>query len=278
MKITVLIENTTKSSLVCEHGLSLFIEYKGKKLLLDAGSTESFYSNAKRLGIAPENADICVLSHGHYDHSGGFAAVLERNERLRIYAQSSAFGEYLSGKGGLHGIGIPESIQKYRDRFILVDGFAKLADGIFLVPHSTSGLESIGERTQLYKSCGGEISPDDFPHEQSLVFDTEKGLVIFNSCSHGGVKNIAEEAKASCPNRRIYAYIGGLHIKGTRDGADVCTLSDGELDELCGFIAAEGIKYIYTGHCTGTAGLEEMQKRLGADTVRAPTTGLCFKL
>lgn len=278
MKITVLIENTTQNKLVCEHGLSLFIEYKDKKILLDAGSTDNFYKNAQKLGIAPESADICVLSHGHYDHSGGFPEVLERNEKLRVYAQKTAFGNYMSGNGGLHGIGIPENVVRYKDRFIEADGFLQLSDGIYLVPHSSNGLESIGERTKLYKCCGEKLLPDDFSHEQSLVFDTEKGLVIFNSCSHGGVSNIVTEVKAACKNKGVYAYIGGLHIKGAKDGRDICTLSNGELDSLCGFIAAEGIKYVYTGHCTGAAGLEEMQKRLGSDTVHALTTGLCFEI
>lgn len=278
MKITVLIENTTENELVCEHGLSLFIEHNGRKILLDAGSTDNFYNNAEKLGIVPESADICVLSHGHYDHSGGFSAVLERNADLRVYAQKTAFGNYMSGNGGLHGIGIPENVLQYKDRFVAADGFLQLADGIFLVPHSTKGLESIGARTKLYKCCGEEIMPDDFSHEQSLVFDTEKGLVIFNSCSHGGVSNIVPEVKAVCGNKSVYAYIGGLHIKGTKDGQDICTLSDSEFDSLCGFISAEGIKYVYTGHCTGSEGLKKMQERLGTDVVHALTTGLCFEI
>lgn len=278
MKVTVLIENTANNGLVSEHGLSLFIEYNGQKILLDAGQSESFFDNAKALGISPEFADICVLSHGHYDHSGGFSAVLERSDKLRIYAQETAFGEYLSGNGGLHPIGIPENVRKFSDRFILQNAFAEIADGIYLVPHSADGLENIGKRTKLYKSIGGKALPDDFSHEQSLVFDTEKGLVIFNSCSHGGVKNIVSEVKSACPNKSIFAYIGGLHIKGTRNGAEYCTLSDEELDELCSFIADEGIEYVYTGHCTGSAGLAEIQKRLGTAKVRALSTGISFEV
>lgn len=278
MKITVLIENTTDSELACEHGLSLFIEYNGKKILLDAGQSESFYDNAKKLGIYPENADICVLSHGHYDHSGGFSAVLGRNDKLCIYAQNSAFGEYLSGNGDLHSISVPENVREYKDRFIKVDGFTEISEGIFLVPHGTKDLEKIGERTKLYKRVNGEILPDDFSHEQSLVLNTKKGLVVFNSCSHGGVENIAAEVKRALPNRKIYAYIGGLHIKGTKDGAEICTLSDSELDRLCSFFSDEKTEYVYTGHCTGSAGLEEIRKRLGADKIHALTTGTEFEV
>ena len=73
MKVQILIENTTNSNLIAEHGLSIFIEYKDKKILLDAGTTSAFIDNAKNMGVDISSADFCVLSHGHYDQSGGFA-------------------------------------------------------------------------------------------------------------------------------------------------------------------------------------------------------------
>ncbi len=70
IRVAVLIENTSDGSLAAEHGLSLFIEYKGKRILLDAGSSGAFYGNAAALGISLSGLDAYVLSHGHYDHSG----------------------------------------------------------------------------------------------------------------------------------------------------------------------------------------------------------------
>lgn len=115
-----------------------------KTVLPDAGSSEAFYENAKKLGIKPENADICVLSHDHYDHSGGFAAVPERNNSLKIYANKNAFGNFLSGNGGLHFIGIPDNVKKYTDSFILTNGVAKLDEAIYLVPRSANVSTGIG--------------------------------------------------------------------------------------------------------------------------------------
>lgn len=274
MKVSVLIENTAKDGFNAEHGLSLFIEHNKKKLLLDAGSSEVFYENAVKLGIQPENADICVLSHGHYDHSGGFTAVLERNDKLKIYAHKNSFGNFLSGNGGLHFIGIPNNVRNYKDRFILTDGITKLYDDIYLVPHGDDVSDEIGRRAKLY--INSEDEPDCFSHEQSLVIDTEKGLVIFNSCSHGGVQNIVREAREACGGKKVYAYVGGLHMKGTENGKEICTMPPKSLDKLCQFIKDEGITHIYTGHCTGLAGVEELKKRL--DNVHTLTSGLCFEL
>lgn len=275
MKVTVLIENSSDGVLLCEHGLSLLIEYNGKNILLDAGSTDAFYKNAKVLGISLDSVDVCVLSHGHYDHSGGFEAVFCNNKELTVYAQKSAAGQYLSGNGGLHSIGIPDNVLAYRDRFEFVEGYKEIMDGVYLVPHKTDNLDKIGERAKLYKSVEDKLFPDDFSHEQSLVFDTEKGLAIFNSCSHGGVANIINEVKEACGNNNIYAYIGGLHMKGKIDGKEVCMFSDEEIDTLCGVIEREGIGVVYTGHCTGEPGFEKLKKRMG-DRVQKLTTGLQF--
>lgn len=277
MKVTVLIENTSENELKHEHGLSLFIEHAGKKLLLDAGSSEAFYDNATALGVPLGELDACVLSHGHYDHSGGFGVLFRNYGNLKVYAQKGADKNYYSGSGGMHEIGIPSEILTSKDRFLFIDGFLKLYDGVFLVPHDTEGLEKIGERAKLYKQDHGDITPDDFMHEQSLVMELPQGLVIFNSCSHGGAGNIIREAKEACGGRPVYAYVGGLHMKGKKNGQEICAFSDEELDGLCRVIRNEHITHVYTGHCTGMPGLKKLKERLG-DTAHALTTGMRFEL
>lgn len=277
MKVTVLIENTSPRNLIHEHGLSLLVEENGKRILLDAGSTEAFTHNAESMGISLYVLDACVLSHGHYDHSGGFAALFEANKEMSVYALLNAVHPYFSGSGGIHEIGIPANVLAHKDRFHFVDGLTEIFDGVYLVPHTTKGLEKIGRKSKLFTKEENTLVPDDFSHEQSLVFDTNKGLIIFNSCSHGGVENIVKEAKTACPHKPVYAYVGGLHMKGKAEGKDICTFSDEEIDVLCSFIQKEKIKHVYTGHCTGLPGTQKLQARLG-DTVKAMTTGMCFEL
>lgn len=265
MQITVLIENTSDSELKCEHGLSLFIEYNDKKYLLDAGSTAAFLENARALQIPVLQADRCILSHGHYDHSGGFAEYLAQNPGAEVYAMQGADGEYYSGSGGeIHPIGIPENVlMKYRDRFCWIDKVFQLDPEVYLIPHSVSGLEKIGARAKLYRKSGGEYLPDDFSHELSLVFDTEKGLVIFNSCSHAGIMNIIEEVKHVLPGKEVYAFLGGLHMKGKKNGKEICTFSDDEVLKMADSLKKTGVQYLYTGHCTGQQGFALLKKYLG---------------
>ncbi len=275
--VTVLIENTSDGALACEHGLSLLIAYAGRRILLDAGSTDAFCANADALGISLTHLDACVLSHGHYDHSGGFHELFLRDPAARVYAQRGALDACFSGSGRMHEISVPQDVASQRDRFILVDGVCELFPGVVLVPHSTPGLDRIGAKSGLYQKRNGQMTPDDFAHEQSLVLDTANGLVIFNSCSHAGAANIIREAKAACGQKRVYGYVGGLHMKGKQDGREICTFSDGELDALCDFFVQEGVARIYTGHCTGAPGFAELHRRLG-DRVKRLTTGMAFTL
>jgi len=274
---TVLIENTSDSSLACEHGLSILIEFEGKRILLDAGSSEAFCANADAMALSLEGLDACVLSHGHYDHSGGFGAVFRRDPEAKVYARKEALDVYLSGAGGMHEISVPRQVSSCRDRFIPVDGFREIFSRVFLVPHHTAGLDAIGEKCRLYKRAEGRIVPDDFVHEQSLVFSTEKGLIIFNSCSHGGVASIIREAREACGGKPVYAYIGGMHMKGKKDGREICTFSEAEVDALCETIRQEGIEWVYTGHCTGDIGFQLLKDRLG-EIVQRLTTGFVIEM
>ncbi len=172
---------------------------------------------------------------------------------------------------------MPQNVAAYRDRFILTDSFQEILPGIFLVPHNTENLARIGERSGLYKSQNGQVLPDGFAHEQSLVIDTDDGLVIFNSCSHAGAANIIREVREACNQKKVLAYVGGLHMKGKENGQETCTFSASEIDALCDAFTREGIARIYTGHCTGTPGFEELQRRL-SERVHRLTTGLRFEI
>lgn len=263
IKVTVLIENTTDEGYECEHGLSLYIETDNNSILLDAGSSGLFMKNADELMTKPENADFCVLSHGHYDHSGGFKELLDKNKNLKIYAMDGFDGPYYSGNGGLHYIGVPEDLLKnYRDNFIIVNSFEEISEGVYLVPHTTNNLDKIGERAKLYVKEGDDYVPDKFSHEMSLVIDTNKGLVIFNSCSHSGLENILKEVKEKFPDKKVYGFFGGLHMKGKKDGREICTFTDEQLDKFAETVKEEGIEILYTGHCTGKEGYDKLEERL----------------
>jgi 7,8-dihydropterin-6-yl-methyl-4-(beta-D-ribofuranosyl)aminobenzene 5'-phosphate synthase len=72
VRVRVLVENRAVSDQYgCEHGLSLWVEAFGKRILFDVGQSDLCLKNASILGVDIASADHIVLSHGHHDHSGG---------------------------------------------------------------------------------------------------------------------------------------------------------------------------------------------------------------
>ena len=92
MKIIALMENTAAvPDVLSEHGLSLYLEGKGHRILFDTGQSENFAVNAKRLGVDLAAVDLAILSHGHYDHGGGLKRFLELNQKAPVYLSVYAF-------------------------------------------------------------------------------------------------------------------------------------------------------------------------------------------
>ncbi len=166
-----------------------------------------------------------------------------------------------------HYIGIKKGLlNKYQSRITYINGDSKteLAKNVYLVPHNytskkidekfiTKGMfqKTFNEETNKFNK---EFIADNFNHEMSLVFDTKDGLVIFNSCSHYGVKNILNEVKKEFDGKNVYGYIGGLHLfKATKE----------EVNEACEVLVKENVEYIVTGHCTGEKNFETLYQALG---------------
>jgi len=99
-KVITLVENAvTQSSkkLIGEHGLSFYIEAGDRRILFDTGQDSALAHNAKVLGIDLSQLDSVVLSHGHYDHSGGLRSLLGCNPDFTLYAHPDVFGEKVKG-------------------------------------------------------------------------------------------------------------------------------------------------------------------------------------
>ena len=195
-------------------------------------------------------------SHAHYDHADGMDTFFSLNQEAPFLVREGTRENCFGIKDGvLHYIGIQSGILKQHEaRIQYVDGVYKIADGLWLVPHRKSDYTAIAMRNDLYTVCGQDRRPDDFAHEQSLVVETEKGLVVFSSCSHAGMTNILADISEMLGREDVYAYVGGLHLY---------KMTDEELDLLCGEIQRTAIEHIFTGHCTGDHAFNYLQGRLG---------------
>jgi len=245
MKVVILTENTAPAGLEAEHGLSVYMEHRGRRLLLDAGRTGRFARNAQALGVDLSKVDTAALSHGHYDHGNGLEVFFQLCPAVPVHARPAVFEPHFHGE---RDIGLKaELAQRWRERFILDDGPLDLEDGIWLIP-------------------------DGVDHEQSLVIEGEAGLAVFNSCSHAGAGHIAKDILAHFPGKKICAYVGGLHLMGAA-GTGSLGVAPGIVKNLAGWLLDElGVGVLYTGHCTGDPAFD-LLKEAGGERVRRIRTG-----
>ncbi|MGN0486617.1 MAG: MBL fold metallo-hydrolase [Acutalibacteraceae bacterium] len=269
MKAEILADNIAKAPYQSEWGLCVYIEYGSKGILLDTGAGSVFLTNAEKAGIDLSQVDFGVLSHAHYDHADGLAAFFQTNGRAKFYL-SRHCAEDCYGKHWIFSkyIGIKKgTLQQYAERIEYVDSDCQLCPGVHLIAHHTQGLDRIGRKAGMYRRTKGQWTPDSFAHEQSLVLETEKGLVIFNSCCHGGVDNIISEVKYAFPGQKIHAVIGGFHLY-TAPQKQILALADK--------LRQSDVEKIYTGHCTGKRAFRLLQSELG-DRVEQLHVGMVIR-
>lgn len=279
MKLTALIENRNPDHLIGEHGLSVWIDYYGKVILLDSGSTNRFLLNADRLGLDIAQVDLAVLSHGHYDHSGGFGGFFARNDHAKVYHRAGADGDIWADhpNKGMEYIGIPrEVLAKYPDRFVAVEGTAELLPGVWVLPDGVPACAARSRRAGLYRRQGNDFIPDDFCHEQTLVLEGESGLVVLNSCSHAGVPELLQTVLDHFPGRSIAAFFGGFHMMGPQGALTLGWTEEEVLAEAERLRALPVARY-YTCHCTGLPAFALLKSALG-DRVAYFQTGDCIEL
>ena len=245
LRAVILVDNIGNEQLKGEWGLSIYLEFREKKILLDAGASGLFLKNASRLGIVLADVDYAVLSHAHYDHANGMPDFFAVNQKARLYLQSCC-GENCYGRKNWmfkKYIGISKGmLAEYADRFQLVSGRENIMDGVELLPHNTDGLKKLGKLNHLYIKQSGIYQADNFAHEQSLILHTKDGIVILNSCSHGGIDTILRETRTAFPRKKILALGGGFHLYH---------MSDHAVKNFAEQLLEADVKKVYTGHCTG---------------------------
>ncbi|MBQ9063464.1 MAG: MBL fold metallo-hydrolase [Eubacterium sp.] len=248
MKITCLAENTAgRACCGTEHGLSLFIETNGKKILFDTAASGLFAENAEKLGVDLAEADIAILSHGHYDHGGGLETFFRINDHAFVYANRNVFECFMDHE---RYIGLDQKLYD-RPRIRFVDDELQLSEWAELhtfqkkrtvVPILSDGLSVKRE---------GVLVPEQFNHEQYLLIRENGKQILISGCSHKGIINIMNWCEPD-------VLVGGFHffrLDMQKEGPEL-------LEKTAEALLQHQTTY-YTCHCTGTEQYAFLKERMG---------------
>ncbi len=271
LTVTVLMDDTSgmNSPYLAQHGVAFLIECtvkeEKKRILFDTGAgSEPLLANMKTAGIDPASVDMIILSHCHYDHTGGLEGIVRAigKSDLPIVAHPGLFrNSFITEPFFLH-IGFPGAntaakIESLGGRWVFTADPMMVATGILFsgeIQRKHAQEDALAIRA--FQTHDGRIQPDHLVDDVSLYIATGKGLVVITGCAHAGIINILDQGMEATGRSRVYSVIGGFHLTGAADQRidwTIRQLQDRVTDK------------VYSGHCTGLKAegrmLEALQER-----------------
>lgn len=261
-RVTILCENSVgvPFDVLGEHGFSCFVETDKGNYLFDTGQGLSITQNSLALNKDLRSINAILLSHGHYDHTGGLPAVLRQKGAVDVYGHREIFAQRIWSKDDMtRDIGIPyrrSYLESLGATFKLGTQWVEVGPGVCLsgeIPREST-FEKNDPNMTLISSDGARIHPDPVLDDLSMVLDTEKGLIVILGCAHAGMVNILNNVISQLGNKHIFAVIGGTHLGFS---------SSRQFDETLKVIDQYKIEHLGVSHCTGLEKASQLHAHLG---------------
>jgi len=268
MQVTALIENSAtegRQDLCPEFGLSLHIELNGTKILFDMGSSAAFSSNAEALGIDVSEVGVAVVSHQHFDHGGGLGRFFEINDQATVFLREAPRTDRVFKALGVikRPIGLDlDLLERFSGRIEYVNDMRVVAPGVYLLTAIGSAHQRPRGNRRLFMDVAGALVPDSFDHELMMVVHEDDGMVVFSGCSHHGILNLIDAARAQFPRVPIKAVFGGFHLIGL-PFYDSMASSRAEVRDIGWQVMDKVEGTVYSGHCTGQKAFDVLSGVMG---------------
>lgn len=260
LQLAIVCENTVGRPIsACgEHGFACLVQTCDGNWLFDTGSGATLLANLAALGHDAQKINGVILSHGHYDHSGGLLPLLKAVGPRPVYAHSQVFRErFWRGQYEQRNISIPCSraaLESAGASFNLLDAMTELAPGLYFsgaVPR-IAVLET-GDKHLVRRSVDGKHwELDEFPDDCALAIKSSRGLVVLLGCAHAGLVNTVEHFRNNLGNPRIHAIVGGTHLGPAGDEQFFATLD---------YLSHLDFDRLGVSHCTGQARSAQLYAR-----------------
>ena len=273
LKFTVVVDNNVppraNAPFRGEHGLSMLIETGTNRILFDTGASDLVVYNLGLLGVHPRDLDAIVLSHGHYDHTGGLAAVLTMAaKKIPVFSHPEIFKpRYAVAGTSCRYVGVPfvrEALARMGADFRSVEEPLELVPNLWIsgpIPRETSYEEGDTRLVVAEEGCDceGGAAPTAF-HRDPLTDDMaifvrcSKGLVVLGGCAHSGIINMVNHGLKVTGSIKVHGLLGGTHLGPTADPQKNATIA-----------ALEWFNpdFIASNHCTGFAVMARLAQVFG---------------
>lgn len=289
LRVTTLSTMLTEFRGVGEWGFAALVEADGYKVLFDTGMRpDTVLKNAAELGLDLSTVDTVILSHNHFDHTGGLITLrrsLKSTSPSALQVAHVGDGIFLPRKLDDAAVGkslIPKELvvdvldvrEEYKaegGRFIVHDKPHELHPGIWITGPIPRNHPEKNWSPVMHIERNGSLEEDTIPEDQALVIHTSKGLVVVAGCGHAGIVNTMEYAREIVPKRPVHAVLGGFHL---------LALMDEKVDWTGGKMREFGVEHILGAHCTGINAVQLLRDSalLGRDTSVVGAVGSVFTL
>lgn len=237
MKISILCENSAGREMakycLAERGLSVYIQVNGINILFDTGHTEVYKHNAKQLKIDLNNTHFIVLSHYHWDHTGGLRFHNFKTKK-KIIIHPQIFEKLPQDES-----------QRIRRDFEIITSNKPL--------EFSKNIYYLGEIPRKTNFEKGSYKDDPMLDDSALAFKTAKGVIVITGCSHSGICNICEHAKETT-GQKLYAVLGGFHLFEDDKKA---------IEETIKYFKTEKPKLLFPMHCVDLSAMAEFYHNFG---------------
>lgn len=263
IRITILCENLIGKLVGSgEHGFSAFVETDGGNYLFDTGNGHTVVPNSLALNKDLRTIHKIFLSHGHYDHTGGLPEVLKLRGKVDVHTHPHVFLDRIhilkeNGHETKIFVGFPYKTTYLKflgANFITNTDFVEVERRIFLTGEVPR--ETIFEKPdpRLFSEIDGKMAQDIFLDDQSLILDTDKGLILILGCAHSGMINIINHVVNKTGKGKFYAVLGGTHLD---------FLTPEQLEESIKSLKEMEIEKIGVSHCTGMRAAFRLHQEFG---------------
>lgn len=246
-----------------EHGLSFWIKADDHEFLFDTGQGKALLPNIKALGLDADKLEAVVVSHGHYDHTGGLGNLLNLRPGMKVFAHpgfdKTRFGRaelkfpVRLGLGFSRSIGMTESSKEVcsnKGELVLTRQSQEIFPGVFVTGGIPRNIAFENQDRRFFLDHGGK-EEDLIDDDQSLWIETSQGIVVFAGCAHAGLINILDQISNLSGESKIYSIFGGFHLaKANKE----------YLSKIKETIRRYKIQFLGPCHCTGDRAMDYLRE------------------